>query len=439
MTTFLLASPSRERSTVDILVSFRGKKYRRTTKESVPVKYWNKAKKRTKVTKDYTIGNDVNTMLDKWEVASLQAIAYFKERQHIPDNKEFFFILDQYFYKDDKAFEKSPLTLINAYDCYLASRRLSDIRLRSYAVLKRQILRYQIYKNTTLLVDNITVEVLQDFEKFLREEHTFFKTDEQGKKIVKEQYRELYEKFPDNRASKGRGDNTLAATFSKLMAILNYAYQEGMTTNRAFKKYNAPKELYGSPFYLNRQEIAQLISYDLTDFPLLDTQRDVWLLQSQIGCRISDFYRLNYDNITEDIISYIPDKTKDKKARVVSVPLTYLAQEIIKKYKGKQGNKLVPLIPKQDYNEVIKEIFKKVGLTRSVIVLDSLTRKEESLPLYEVATSHLARRTFIGNLYKEVKDPNLIGSVSGHAEGSKAFGRYREIDMDIKRELIDLL
>lgn len=35
-------------------------------------------------------------------------------------------------------------------------------------------------------------------------------------------------------------------------------------------------------------------------------------------------------------------------------------------------------------------------------------------PLYEVASSHRARRTFIGNIYKKVKDPNLIGALSGH-------------------------
>lgn len=51
----------------------------------------------------------------------------------------------------------------------------------------------------------------------------------------------------------------------------------------------------------------------------------------------------------------------------------------------------------------------------------------------------MARRTFIGNLYKKVKDPNLVGSLSGHAEGSRAFARYREIDDDIKKELVDML
>lgn len=56
------------------------------------------------------------------------------------------------------------------------------------------------------------------------------------------------------------------------------------------------------------------------------------------------------------------------------------------------------------------------------------TREEEKQPLDKLASSHLARRCFVGNLYKQVKDPNLVGSLSGHKEGSKAFARYREID-----------
>lgn len=51
----------------------------------------------------------------------------------------------------------------------------------------------------------------------------------------------------------------------------------------------------------------------------------------------------------------------------------------------------------------------------------------------------MARRTFIGNLYKKVKDPNIIASMSGHIEGSKAFARYRYIDDDIKQSVIELI
>lgn len=59
--------------------------------------------------------------------------------------------------------------------------------------------------------------------------------------------------------------------------------------------------------------------------------------------------------------------------------------------------------------------------------------------LCDIASSHMARRTFIGNLYKKVKDPNIIASMSGHIEGSKAFARYRYIDDDIKQSVIDLI
>jgi hypothetical protein len=76
---------------------------------------------------------------------------------------------------------------------------------------------------------------------------------------------------------------------------------------------------------------------------------------------------------------------------------------------------------------------------RLVTILNPTTRQEEKRPIYEVASSHMARRTFIGNLYKQVKDPNLIGKLSGHVEGSKAFARYRDIDEDMARDLVSLL
>ena len=91
------------------------------------------------------------------------------------------------------------------------------------------------------------------------------------------------------------------------------------------------------------------------------------------------------------------------------------------------------------YNKKIKEILKYVGIDRTVIVLDPKTREDVAKPLYEVATTHTARKTFIGNLYRQVKDPNLIASMSGHSEGSRAFARYRKIDDEMKKELVNLL
>lgn len=57
----------------------------------------------------------------------------------------------------------------------------------------------------------------------------------------------------------------------------------------------------------------------------------------------------------------------------------------------------------------------------------------------EKTKSHTARKTFIGNLYKKVKGPNLVASLSGHTDGSQAIARYRDIDNDMKRELVALI
>ena len=121
------------------------------------------------------------------------------------------------------------------------------------------------------------------------------------------------------------------------------------------------------------------------------------------------------------------------------VPLNAIAQEIFERYKHCEGDKLLPFISEQKYNVGIKRIFKAAGLKRMVTVINPTTREEEKRVLWEVASSHLARRTFVGNLYKQVPDPNLVGSLSGHKEGSRAFARYRDIDEDMKKELVDLL
>lgn len=41
--------------------------------------------------------------------------------------------------------------------------------------------------------------------------------------------------------------------------------------------------------------------------------------------------------------------------------------------------------------------------------------------------------------YLFTKTAYLIGSLSGHIEGSKAFARYRDIDEELKRETVGLL
>ena len=135
-------------------------------------------------------------------------------------------------------------------------------------------------------------------------------------------------------------------------------------------------------------------------------------------------------NISNGILEYVPSKTKDRRQQIMPlVPLSSRALALVEKYKGVDSSgRLFPFITPQKYNENIRVVFKLCGMNRNVIVRNSATGRNELKPIWEVATSHMARRTFVGAAYKAVKDPNLIGAMSGHVPGSKAFSRYRRID-----------
>ncbi len=144
------------------------------------------------------------------------------------------------------------------------------------------------------------------------------------------------------------------------------------------------------------------------------------------------------NNVINGAIEYIPRKTKEGRPVTVRVPLNSIALEILAKYPS-NGGPLFPFMAQQQYNKAIKRIFLAAGLCRPVVVINPTTREQEIRPLNEIASSHLARRCFVGNLYKQVKDPNLVGALSGHVDGSRAFARYREIDEEMKRDLVKLL
>lgn len=306
-------------------------------------------------------------------------------------------------------------TLVAIYDSYVHDSRLhvSDTTRRQYASMVHNLMRYQADRNVTLYLDSITPDTLNDFHNFMLD-------------------------------SLGNARNSAARRMKRLRSFIRWANGLSkdwpiapLTRNNPFDRLRIMDEQYGTPFYLTIEERNRLADAELP--PRLSVQRDIFVFQCLIGCRISDLWNMTKDNIINGAIEYIPRKTKEGRPVTVRVPLNANAKAIIDRYIGNGDNRLFPFVAQQQYNEDIKEMLKLAGITRMVTILDPKTRMEVKRPIYEVATSHMARRTFIGNLYKQVKDPNLIGKLSGHTEGSKAFARYRDIDEDIAKELVAML
>ena len=298
-----------------------------------------------------------------------------------------------------------------------------------------------------------------DAESFLAEDDVLLNEPE-----IFLQYPEIYEQYPysakvavktpkrkrpprldaeGNEVPKGmplpRGQNTVSDMLTRFRAFFLWAIDNGYTTNNPFKHFTIGEIVYGTPIYISNEERNQLFEADLSDNKDLETQRDIFVFQCLIGCRVSDLYKMTRRNMIDGAIEYIPRKTKEDRPITVRVPLNETARRLIAKYRDPDRESLFPFNTEQDYNRKIKEAFRRAGLDRMVTVLDQQTRQEIQRPLYEVASSHMARRTFIGNIYKKVKDPNLVGALSGHKEGSRAFARYRTIDDDLKKEMIGFL
>lgn len=350
-------------------------------------------------------------------------------------------LIDEQLHPDK--YQKQGDDFFSIMETYLQKKKLSEVREKNFRVLTRALQRYELFvsayerKEFKLELDKVNSGTIEDIESFLRNEHNLYN-----------EYPDIYKEVPaivntkrKSTKPQPRGNNTICALFNKLRAFYNWCNQQGITDNHPFERYNGiTTEKYGTPFYLTLDERNLIADYDLSAHPQLAIQRDIFIFQCLIGCRVSDLLKMTPENIINEAVEYIPHKTKDERPVVVRVPLNERAKSLIDKYKGADSKgKLFPFISAQKYNNDIKDIFRLCGITRLVTVLNPTTGKEEKKPINEVASSHMARRTFVGNLYKKVKDPNLVASLSGHAEGSKAFARYREIDDDIKKELVNMI
>jgi integrase len=339
--------------------------------------------------------------------------------------------------------QTEPKTFFDIFDEFLTIRNLSEWRVKHYKVLIRALKRFEAYctavdgKPYTINLDNFDVNDVNAFEAFLRDEPA-----------IAEQYPAIYAMHPaDTRKVRKKakplpkGNNTIVCLFSLLRAFFNWCNGQGLTDNKPFAKYSGVTvERYGTPYYITSAERDVIADFDLSAAPDLEIQRDIFVFHCFIGCRVSDLMRLTPANVITNAVEYIANKTKGEHPDVLRVPLHPKAAAILAKYAGTvKDGRLLPFISPQRYNDAIKKIFTICGITRQVTILDPLTGNEVQRPINEVASSHMARRTFVGNLYKQVKDPNLIGKLSGHCEGSRAFARYRDIDEDIKRDLINLL
>lgn len=298
-------------------------------------------------------------------------------------------------------------------------------KIKHFERYQREIMRRRSY---TMRIDTMTADDLREFQKYLANESDYY-----------EHYPQIFDDIKPKDRPRHLTENAIHSILKRLRTVVNWCLKHNITTNDPFATYEMPKVLDSPPFYLTLEERDKVYYADLSnETPGIQVYRDIFMFQCLIGCRVGDLEKMTRASIVDGAVQYIAEKTKNHQPRTIRVPLNEKAKAILEKYSNLE-TRILPKICQNVYNRYIRKILQICEITRMVTVIDNDTREPVQKRICDIATTHTARKTFIGNLYKKVKDPNLVASLSGHTDGSRAFARYREIDNEMKRDLVKLI
>ena len=330
--------------------------------------------------------------------------------------------------------EGKEVDFFGAWELFISTKIVSDQRRKLYGTVRNILQRFEKVKQRTtkgfkLNLHTFPPILLSEFEKYLYDEDKYV-----------EKYPDIFKgvRLCEGRGGVKRGANTVSGRLDIFRTFYKWAVDKELTKHDPFLKFHIKAPVFGTPIYITKEERDALLNKPMSTQSLSQV-RDIFVFHCCVGCRVGDLLKFTKDNVIDGAIEYIAGKTADDRPLTVRVPLNSIASAIIDKYKDEKRKALLPFVSHQKYNDYIKRCFEEAGITRLVTVIDTKTCRNKQVRICDYVTTHMARKTFIGNLYAQVQDPNLIGALSGHVEGSKAFARYRHIDEDLKRKTVELL
>ena len=290
-----------------------------------------------------------------------------------------------------------------------------------------------ITDRSAMTADEFTNDMLLDFRQFIYDEYKYV-----------HHYSELYPRNAGHRPpSKRMRDTTVVHDLKLLQAFFAELENTDEIRRSPFRKISMEKRrilmhvMYDAPIFLRGEELKRVMKSSVP--ASLQWAKNIFVLNCAIGCRISDLLRLSMANIamSDDGIPYVhymPSKTARLQSTnlEVTTPLIEPAVDII----NSTGLRLMGKnlhYGKQQYNKALRDLLKFCDITRQVSLFNPESGNNEYRPLYEVASSKLARKTHIDMLNKVQINYYAAGL---HRAGSDAVFRYTNLELRDRYELM---
>ncbi len=298
-----------------------------------------------------------------------------------------------------KQFDKRENSLSSIFDEFLIVKKtkVGKASLQKFRRIKFLLETYRREKRTRLTIENISTKLFLD---------KFFSYLVDDKKQL---------------------NNTAYKNIQFLRTFLNWAVENGYTTNTNYKAFKTKTES-NDVVYLNEKELSKLSEIQL-DNERLERVRDVFLFQCLTGVRYSDIQKISREELYGSMWKLVTKKTHQP----LEIPLNSIALMILEKYKDYPQP--LPVISNQRMNSYLKELCKIAGIDETVktVKFKGTERIETIHKKYELIGTHTARRTFVSLSLRKGMPTAVIMSITGH-KTLRMMQNYLKVSPDHKRE-----
>jgi hypothetical protein len=375
------------------------------TKLFVSRHYWNNLHK--KKSNDIEILNKQTELNAEINKLSGHLIKAFNNANTDLVSKSWLLAQLEHYYNPTSSAKPLPVDLIGYLDYFIHKRsgQFKIQTIKNYKVVKEQLLRYQQFLDTPILIKDINEEFRLNFEKFL--------------------------------VNKKYSRNTFAKTLSSVLTLCRDAKYNGLEVSHQLEKLRAKYHPI-EKIYLSLEELEEIKGCDLPDY--LDNARDWLIISCFTGQRVSDFMRFTHEQIREEKGKYLIEFTQKKTNKIMTIPVHGEVSEVLQKRNGDFPRP----ISDQKYNDYIKEVCRIANLTKQIngsklgrVIIDGKSeyRKQEGkYEKWELVSSHIGRRSFATNFYGQIPTTYLI-YVTGHSTEKMFLNYIGKSNKDLALEL----
>lgn len=375
-----------EKVPIYLFFSFNGRRFQFYTGERIDFKYWDDKKQRIKAA--FPGAFEINALLEQ---LSEKAYRFYRSKRldgHIPTIEEF---KSEFSGKTER---KGTKTLFEYYEEYIQSKKLS--------ASENSIKKYRTNLNH-----------LRDFSR-----HYKFTVEFES---INDAFLDKYLQFFIHDLK--HNNNTISRNVRILKSFMNWATKRGHNQRLDYRNFSFGG-FAGEIIYLSLEELMHLYTLDIQNEKLARV-RDIFCFGCFTGLRYSDVKNLKKEDIRGDIIRSTSIKTRDQ----LNVPLNAYSKALLAKYSHFPMDYCFPVMSNQKMNDYLKELGEVAGLNEEVGMVEfkGPERIETKYFKYQLLTTHVARKTFVTNAYRQGLPTEVIMKITNH-KSHQTMARYLKID-----------